>query len=197
MVCLGRITGAHGLKGEVRVESYTADPEDIGAYGPLTDDSGGRTFVFASLRPVKGGTLVARLKDTPDRAAAEALRGVRLYVGRDRLPEPDEDEWYHSDLIGLKAVTPSGQLAGEVVSLQNFGAGDLLEIRLADTLKTAFVPFTQACVPQVDVKLGMLTVDPPWRLSEDWRLSEEKQAEDELSANKPPTNKPGDATDGA
>jgi 16S rRNA processing protein RimM len=166
-VCLVRITGAHGLKGEVRVESYTAAPEDIAAYRPLSDGAGERAFEFTTLRVVKGGTIVARLKGVPDRNAADELKGVRLYIERSRLPEPEEDEWYYSDLIGLKALGLDGEILGEVLSIQNFGAGDLLEIRLTDTQKTAFAPFTAACVPHIDVKLGSLTVDPPWRLTDD------------------------------
>jgi 16S rRNA processing protein RimM len=166
-LCLGRITGAHGLKGEVRVESYTAAPEDIAAYGPLSDESGARSFKFASLRMVKDGNIVARLASVPDRAAAESLRGVRLFVRREDLPAPADDEWYYADLIGLKALTADGELIGEVASIQNFGAGDLLEIRLVENIKTTFVPFTTQCVPQVDVKLGLLVINPPWRHAED------------------------------
>jgi 16S rRNA processing protein RimM len=165
MLCFGRITGAHGLKGDVRVTSYTAAPEDIAAYGPLRDETGRRSFVFTSLRVVKGHNLIARIEGVTDRAAAESLRGVRLYVERERLPEPEEDEWYYSDLIGLKVLDPEGERLGDVLSVQNFGAGDLLEIRLADTQKTVFIPFTAACVPRIDVKLGSLSINPPWGLS--------------------------------
>jgi 16S rRNA processing protein RimM len=166
-LCLGRITGAHGLKGEVRVESYTAVPEDIAAYGALSDESGARSFKFSSLRVVKDGNIVARIASVPDRATADSLRGVRLYVQRDDLPQLDDDEWYYADLIGLKALTAEGELIGEVASIQNFGAGDLVEIRLAENIKTTFVPFTTLCVPRIDVKLGLLVINPPWRHAED------------------------------
>jgi 16S rRNA processing protein RimM len=167
LLCLGRISGAHGLKGEVRIESYTGAPEDIAAYGPLSDEAGARRFEISSLRVVKGGTIVARLSGVPDRAAAESLRGVRLYVERGNLPEPGEDEWYYTDLIALKALSPEGRLLGEVASIQNFGAGDLLEIRLAANKKTIFIPFTSACVPHIDIKLGSLTLNAPQQLPED------------------------------
>lgn len=165
MLCLGHISGAHGLKGEVRIESYTAVPEDIAAYGVLASEDGAQRFEVLSLRPGKGGAVIARLAGVSDRDAAERLKGVRLYIERARLPEPETDEWYHGDLIGLAAIDADGQKLGDVVSVQNFGAGDLLEIRLADSRKTGFVPFTAECVPHVDVKGGRLTVVPPWRLN--------------------------------
>jgi 16S rRNA processing protein RimM len=165
MLCLGRISGAHGLRGEVRVESYTAAPEDIGTYGPLSDEAGARRFEIVSLRVVKGGAVIARLTGVATREAAESLKGVRLHVERAMLPEPDEDEWYYADLIGLKAIDAEGRLLGEVTGVQNFGAGDLLEIRFAEDGETAFVPFTSACAPRIDVAGGTLTLDPSWRPS--------------------------------
>jgi 16S rRNA processing protein RimM len=159
-ILLGRIAGAQGLRGEVKINSFTADPENIAAYGPLTDGKG-RQFTLERVRHLKGGAVVALLAGVKDRAAAEALRGTELYVARDQLPEADEDEWYYEDLVGLKAVSPQGDEIGEVLSVQNFGAGDLLEIRPADARQSRFVPFTRAAVPIVDVKNARIVVDPP------------------------------------
>jgi 16S rRNA processing protein RimM len=160
LVLLGRIAGAQGLRGEVRINSFTADPEAIAAYGPLVDGKG-RPFAIERVRHLKGATVVALLAGVKDRAAAEALQGTELYVSRDQLPEADEDEWYYKDLVGLKAVSPQGDEVGEVLSVQNFGAGDLLEIRLPDARQSRFVPFTKAAVPLVDVKNARVVIDPP------------------------------------
>ena len=160
LILLGRIAGAQGLRGEVKINSFTADPEAIAAYGPLTSPDG-RRFVIERVRHLKGGSVVAALEGVRDRGAAEALHGAELYVARDQLPDSDEDEWYYEDLIGLKAVSPEGDEIGEVVSVQNFGAGDLLEIRPADARQSVFVPFTKAAVPLVDVKQERIVVDLP------------------------------------
>ncbi len=164
-ILLGRIAGAQGLRGEVKINSFTADPENIAAYGPLTDCKG-RQFTIERVRHLKGGAVVALLAGVKDRGAAEGLQGTELYVARDRLPEADEDEWYYEDLVGLKAVSPQGDEIGEVLSVQNFGAGDLLEIRPADARRSRFVPFTKAAVPIVDVKNGRIVVDPPEEMDE-------------------------------
>lgn len=158
LVLLGRIAGAQGLKGEVRINSFTGAPEDIAAYGPLTDGKG-RSFVVERVRPLKGGAVVAQLGGVADRSAAEAMKGVALFVERAKLPEPDEDEWYYEDLIGLDALGPDGAVIGEVVAVQNFGGGDLLEIRPPDGGKTLLMPFTKAVVPVVDVKGGRVIVE--------------------------------------
>ncbi len=158
LVLLGRIAGAHGIRGEVKINSFTGIPEDIAAYGALVDGKG-RSFIIERLRPMKGMAVAAALAGISDRTAAEALRGVDLHVERARLPETDEDEWYYTDLIGLAAVSPDGEAVGEVVSVQNFGAGDLLEIRPAEGERTVLVAFTKACVPVVDIKGGRVIVD--------------------------------------
>lgn len=159
-VLLGRIGAAHGLKGEVRLLSYTDDPQAIAGYGPLEDETGARSFTIAALRPVKDG-LVARLEGVSDRTTAEALNGVDLYAPRTRLPSPRSDEWYHADLVGLVAMSAEGAALGQVVSVQNYGAGDLLEVRPATGGKTVLVPFTQDVVPEVDVEAGWLLMLPP------------------------------------
>lgn len=161
LVLLGRIGAAHGIKGEVRITPYTADPESIAGYGPLTTDRPGETITILSLRPAKSG-VVARIKGVSDRNGAEKLNGRALYCPRDRLPEPEEeDEFYHADLIGLEARLTDGTVVGTVSALPNFGAGDLIEIRDAASGATALYPFTKAVVPEIDLKAGHLTLVPP------------------------------------
>ena len=159
-ILLGRIAGAHGIRGEVVIHAYTVTPESISAYGPLFDRAGERSFEIANARATAKG-VVARLKGIGDRTAAEALKGVELYVDRDRLPAAAEGEFYHVDLIGLAAVDPEGRQIGEIVAVQNFGAGDLLEIRLVGSGKTELVPFTEATVPEVNIAAGRAVVAMP------------------------------------
>jgi 16S rRNA processing protein RimM len=153
---LGRIAGAHGIRGEVLIKAFTERPEDIAAYGPL-DDGGGRTFQIETARVTPKG-VVARIGGVGDRNAAEALKGAQLYVDRERLPAPDEGAFYHADLIGLVAVDPEGRPLGEIVGVHNYGAGDLLELRLAGSGKTELLPFTEAFVPVVDLSARRVVV---------------------------------------
>jgi 16S rRNA processing protein RimM len=163
-VCLGAVAGAHGIRGEVRIKAFAQDPLDIGAYGPVTTEDGAQSFEITVLRLHKGMT-IARLDGVRDRNAAEALKGVRLYVPRARLPVPDEeDTWYHADLVGLEALDPGGTRLGAVIAVQDFGAGDLLEIALAGQDRTVLVPFTHDIVPRIDVAAGRLVVDAPREL---------------------------------
>jgi 16S rRNA processing protein RimM len=159
-VLLGRIVAAHGLRGEVKILTFTEAPDNIAAYGPLSDGRG-RDFRIDHLRHLKGEAVIARLVGVADRAAAEKLRGTELYVSRDCLPLAEEEEWYYSDLVGLQAMTPDGQTFGEVVSVQNFGAGDLLELRRDGERQTVFLAFTHKNVPTVDIKSGRVIVVPP------------------------------------
>jgi 16S rRNA processing protein RimM len=158
-IVLGRITGAQGIKGEVKLQSFTDDPLDITSYGPL-DGSNGRQLTIKSVKPYKN-MLLARFDGVDDRNAAEALKGVELSLSRDRLPEPGEDEVYHADLIGLAAHDVSGRLVGEVVAVLDFGAGELLELKLPDQKSTVLVPFNVDSVPEIDFDARRLTVDPP------------------------------------
>ena len=161
LVCLGHVAGAHGIHGEVLIKSYTEYMEDIGAYGALFNKDGTKSFELSNIRAIKKG-VIARVKGIRYRDQAEALKGQELYVERSCLPEEDDEEtWYHIDLIGLKAVDADGTIFGEVVALPNFGAGDILEVKLLETNKTQLVPFTKECVPAVDVPGGTLTVLPP------------------------------------
>jgi len=133
MVLLGRISAAQGLRGEVRIATFTEAPENIAAYGPLTA-SDGRTFRITALRPLKGANVVARIEDVTDRTGAETLRGLELFVSSDCLPPAADGEWYVSDLVGLLAFAPDGAEVGEIIAVQNYGAGDFLEIRLSKAI---------------------------------------------------------------
>jgi len=166
LVLLGRISAAHGVRGEVKINSFTDVPEDIAAYGPLKDGAG-RRFFIRQARAHKGMSVTAVIDGVTDRNAAEALKGVALYVAREMLPEADEDEWYHADLIGLAVFSPEGEGLGEIIAVQNFGAGDLLEIKPPAESRTVLIPFTKAAVPIVDVKAARVIVDPPRDLDED------------------------------
>jgi 16S rRNA processing protein RimM len=155
-ILLGRIAGAHGIRGEVLIRTFTGRPEDIGAYGPL-DDGAGHTVTVETVRTTSKG-VVARIEGISDRNAAEALKGAALYVERERLPPPDEGEFYHADLIGLAAVDPEGRRLGEIVGVHNYGAGDLLELRLSGSGKTELIAFTEAFVPEVDLTARRVVV---------------------------------------
>jgi 16S rRNA processing protein RimM len=159
-VCLGQIGAAHGVRGEVRLRSFTADPLAITAYGPLEAEDGS-VIEIESLRPAKDH-FVATLSGIADRDAAERLTNIKLYVPRDRLPPTDEpDEFYYTDLIGLAAVDRAGNPLGTVLAVHNFGAGDLIEIRLDSQSKTELLPFDTATVPEVDLKAGRLVIELP------------------------------------
>lgn len=155
---LGHISAAHGIKGDVLIKTYTGAPEAIGEYGPLLDETGGRSFVLERVRVTPKG-VVAHVAGVGDRNAAEALKGTRLYVPRERLPPAEEGEFYHADLIGLQAVDQTGTAIGTVIAVENFGAGDLVEIRLAESGRTVLVPFTDARVPEVDLAARRLVID--------------------------------------
>jgi 16S rRNA processing protein RimM len=163
-VLLGEIGAAQGLKGEVRLRSYTQDPASIARYGAL-DDEHGRRIEIESLR-VTPKALVARIKGVTTREGAEALAHTKLYIARSRLPEREEEEWYHSDLIGLAVVDSGGTPIGTVIAVQNFGAGDLIEVKPAAGGPTVLVPFTRDAVPEVDVEGGRLVLVPPEGLFE-------------------------------
>jgi 16S rRNA processing protein RimM len=160
LVCLGQIGAPHGVRGEVRLRSFTAEPEAIAAYGALQTDDG-RAIEIESLRAAKDH-FVAALAGIRDRDAAAALANAKLYVPRERLPQlADPEEFYHSDLIGLAAVDCDGQRLGQVIAVHNFGAGDLLEIRLDASNKTELLAFDETNVPSVDIAAGRMVVAPP------------------------------------
>jgi 16S rRNA processing protein RimM len=159
-ILLGRIAGAHGLKGEVLIQSFAKVPEGIAAYGPLSDADGGKTITIMRAKLTAKG-VVARLAGVDDRTAAEALTGMELYIARARLPPAAEEEFYHADLIGMLAVDLEGRALGHISAVHNFGAGDLIEIRLAGSGKTELVAFTAATVPTLDVTAGRAVVVMP------------------------------------
>ena len=159
LICVGAIAGAFGVGGEVRLKSFCEAPEDICAYGPLVTEDGARAFSVRITRPVKGG-FAARLSGVATREEAEALRGTRLCVPRGRLPEPEEEEFYHADLIGLAVVDTRGTSLGRVKAIHDFGAGDVIEIDLGEG-KSVMIPFTRDVVPEIDLGAGRIVADPP------------------------------------
>ncbi|TCO74252.1 ribosome maturation factor RimM [Rhodovulum euryhalinum] len=159
-VCVGAIAGSFGVRGEVRLKSFCAEPEAIASYGPLLTEDGARRFEVTLTRPVKGG-FAARLSGVATKEQADALNGVRLYADRIALPPLSEDEFYHADLIGLEVVDTGGQVLGRVRAVHDYGAGDLLEIHGPGLKSTVLLPFTEACVPTVDLAAGRLIADPP------------------------------------
>jgi len=155
-VLLGQVLGAHGLKGEVKVRTFTAEPRSLGAYGPVAMEDG-RVFRIVSLRTAKGEEAIVTLAGIEDRTSAESLKGARLYVPRAVLPAPEADEFYLADLVGLAVEDETGAVRGRVRSVQNFGAGDVLEIENANG-EAAFVPFTKDAVPAIDLTGRRITV---------------------------------------
>ena len=164
-IVLAHVASAHGIKGDVVVRAHTGDPEDLGAYGPLTDVSGNRQFEITQLKVTAKGVVV-RFKGIADRNAAEALRGLELYVERSALPAAADGEYYHVDLIGLEAVSIAGENIGRVIAVQNFGAGEMLEIKRPSIKETEYVPFTDTYVPKVDISSGRVTVIIPEMVGE-------------------------------
>ena len=157
---VARFGAPHGVKGDVKLWSFTEDPLGVADYGPL-ETADGRTFEIESLRPAKD-FLVARVEGIADRTAAEALTNVELYVPRERLPAIDEDEtWYISDLIGLAAHDADGAPIGKVLAVHNFGAGEVIEIAPANGGATLMLPFTETAVPEVNIAEGRMTVVLP------------------------------------
>ena len=159
LILVGRVAGAFGVKGEVRITAYTDDPAALVSYRELLREDGSPGLTLTAGRPHKGA-LVGRAKEIATREEAEALRGLQLYVPRAALPAPDEDEFYLADLIGLRAVGPDGVELGRVKNVQNFGAGDLLEIA-PETGPTWWLPFTRDAVPEVRIADGVVVAVRP------------------------------------
>jgi len=153
LIQVGRVAGAFGVRGEVRITSYTAEPTALLEYRDLKREDGSVALTLLSGRPAKGG-VVARAREVETREQAEALRGLKLFIPRSALPEPDEDEFYVTDLIGLAVETPEGAPLGTIRSVQDFGAGDLLEIVPAEGGATWYLPFTKEAVPEVRLAEG-------------------------------------------
>lgn len=159
-VLLGHIAGAHGVRGAVIVRSYTADPDAIADYGPLEDEAGTTTFAL-KVEGVTAKGLICRVDGVQDRTRAETLKGVALYVPRDRLPPAEEGEYYHADLIGLAAVTESGEALGRVAAVANYGAGDILEVKRVGAARTELFPMVESVIVQVDLDGGRVVLRPP------------------------------------
>jgi 16S rRNA processing protein RimM len=159
-VCVGAIGGAFGVKGQVRLKSFTAHPEDIATYAPLETEDGSMEFSVQIEGAITNG-LAARLSGISTKEQADALRGIRLFVPRTRLPTLPDDEFYHTDLIGLDVVDTGGTALGRVKAVLNHGAGDLLEIHGPGLKATVLLPFTQQAVPTVDLAAGRIVADPP------------------------------------
>jgi 16S rRNA processing protein RimM len=155
---VGIVTGPHGVRGAVRIKSFTARPEDIAGYGGLAD-AAGRRFALRLVGAGKGA-LIARLDGVENRDQAEALRGLHLYLPRSALPPAAAEEFYHADLIGLAAVLGDGTVVGHVRAVHDFGAGDTLELERREA-PPVMVPFTRAVVPSIDLEAGHLLIDPP------------------------------------
>ena len=164
-VCVARIGAAHGVRGAVRLWTFTEDPLAVKDYGPLMTKDGTRQFEVTHAREAKDH-LVVTLKGVASRDDAERLNGLELYVPRDRLPETDDNEYYHTDLIGLAAVTTTEQPLGKVIAIHNFGAGDIIEIAPPQGA-TMLVPFTNAVVPTVDLAGGRVVIDLPQEIDGD------------------------------
>ena len=160
MICVGSLSGAYGVQGEVRLKSFCAGPSDIADYNPLSDASGSRQFAVTLIRPIKGG-YAARVSGVATKEDADALRGTDLFALRDQLPNLPDDEFYHADLIGLEVLDAGGAVLGRVKSVQNHGAGDLLELHGPAFKNTVLLPFTKEAVPTVDLAGGRIIADPP------------------------------------
>ena len=160
LIPVGAIAGAYGVRGELRVKSYCAVPEDIERYSPLFTEDGQTSYALAILRPIKNG-FAARIPQVATKEEADALRGTTLFAQRDQLPSLPDDEFYHADLIGLEVFDTGGVLLGKVKTVQNHGADDLLELQLAGSSATVFLPFTKAAVPTVDLAARRIVADPP------------------------------------
>jgi 16S rRNA processing protein RimM len=160
-ICVARIGAAHGVRGEVKLWSFTEDPAAVAHYGPLETQDGSRCFEIEALRAAKDH-FVARIAGVNDRDAAEKLRNIELYIPRARLPTIEEaDTFYHADLVGLDAITPDGARVGTVHALHNFGAGDIIEIAPAEGGDPLMLPFNETTVPKIDVAARQVVVVPP------------------------------------
>jgi 16S rRNA processing protein RimM len=160
MICIGAIAGSFGVSGEVRLKSFCSEPTAIAAYGPLFTEDGSRQFHVTLTRPVAGG-LGARIQGVTTKEQADALRGTSLHVPRERLPALPDDEFYHTDLIGLSAYDTGGELIGKVSGIYNHGAGDIVEISPIRHKSALLLPFTTVIVPNVDLAAGRIVVNLP------------------------------------
>lgn len=160
LICLGAVSGSYGVRGEIRLKSFCAIPEEIESYSPLTNEDGSKSYTLTLTRAIKGG-FTGHLGGVETKEQADAVKGLRLFAPRDRLPSLPNDEYYYTDLVGLEVYDTGGALLGTVKSVQNHGASDLLELTGAELKSTVFLPFTLAAVPTVDLEQGRIIADPP------------------------------------
>ncbi len=175
---MGAIVGAKGLRGEVRIKSFTENPRDVGAYGPVTLSDGRKLKL--KVTGMAKDTVIGRLEGVDDRDAAERLKGLELFVERGALPKPETGSYYHADLIGLVARLTSGEERGKVSAVFNFGAGDVLEITRADG-ETDLVPFSNEAVARVDLPAGVVTLNPLPGLFEDNQDTQDEDTKGETA----------------
>jgi 16S rRNA processing protein RimM len=160
LICIGAIIGAFGVKGELRVKSFCANPADIGAYGPLTSEDGKNSYDLRVIGPIKSG-YACRIKGVQYKDQADAMRGIRLCTNRENLPNLPDDEYYHADLVGLDVYDTGGKKLGKVSAVYDHGAGNFLEINTKGTKNTVLLPFTRDAVPTVDLSAKRIITDPP------------------------------------
>jgi 16S rRNA processing protein RimM len=161
LIAVGVFGAVHGVRGEIRIKSYTSEPSAIAAYGPLSDAAGTNVIKIIAVRPLKGEMVLAKIEGVFDRKTAERLEGVEIFALRENLPATGEDEFYHADLVGMRAVSPAGAEIGRVIALRNFGAGDILEIAPCGGGETLLLPFTKAVAPEIDIAGGRIVIAPP------------------------------------
>jgi len=174
-VCLGVIVGVKGLRGEVRIKSFTEDPADVAAYGPLTSDDG-RTFAL-TVTGQASGAVIAKVKGVTDRNAAEALKGLELWITRSALPAAEEGAYYHADLIGLAVSLATGEALGEVAAVHNFGGGDMIDVRRADG-RSDLIPFTPEVLAKVDLAEGVIVINPLPGLLDEGETKEDEEGQE-------------------
>lgn len=175
-VCLGVVVGAKGIRGEVRIKSFTENPADIGAYGPLSSEDGTKSWAVTVVGEAKG-VVVARIKGVSDRNQAEDMKGTQLFVDRAKLPQTDDGTYYHADLVGLNVVLTTEEKLGTVVAVHNFGGGDIIEV--GDGVnETVMVPFSSAAIAEVNMKAGLIRVVPLPGLFDDGEDSDEGDSDE-------------------
>lgn len=162
-VCLGEIVAAHGIKGHVKIKTYTANPVDIGAYGVMKDAKG-KEYVLSNVRIATPNSAIAFVKGVTDRNQAETLRGTELFIERTQLPEPTDDEYYHEDLIDLTVQDEQGKLYGTVLGIQNFGAGEFFDIKSDEHNKIITLPFNEEAVLDININEGFMIINPEFLL---------------------------------
>lgn len=165
LILVGQVAGGFGVRGEVRVTAYTADPKALTAYGPLLRADGSPGLTLSAVRATKDG-VIGRATEIETKEQADAMRGLKLHVPRDRFPEPEEDEFYLADLIGVEARDGEGTVLGTVRAVQNFGADDMLEIAPAAGGPTWYLPFTKQATPELHLSEGWILAVRPEEIGE-------------------------------